>query len=156
MSRPAEITIGELSRRTGCKVETVRYYERTGLVPSAPRSAGRYRLYGDDDVRRLAFIRRARALGFAIPDVRALLTLARDRREAPCAEARELATAHLQAVRAKIADLLAMERLLDEAVTRCEAGSEPCCPVIETLAETAPTGRKPSANAAERARRRHG
>src|SRR5215469_2164329 len=156
MNRLAEITIGELSHRTGCKVETVRYYERIGLMPSAHRSAGRYRLYSDDDVRRLAFIRRARALGFAVRDVRTLLTLARDQREAPCAEARELAAAHLEAVRAKIADLRAMERLLDEAVTRCEAESEPCCPVIKTLAETAPAGGMPLSNAVERARRRRG
>jgi len=154
MSGPAKITIGELSRRTGCKVETVRYYERIGLMPSASRSAGRYRLYGDEDVRRLAFIRRARALGFAVPDVRALLTLARDPRAVPCTEARELAAAHLGAVRAKIADLRAMERLLDEAVTRCEAGSEPCCPVIETLAEAAPAGGKPLSNSVERVRHR--
>ena len=131
MSRLAEFTIGELSRRTGCKVEIVRYYERIGLMPSAPRSAGRYRLYGDNDVRRLAFIRRARALGFAVFDVRALLTLARDQPEAPCAEARQLAVAHLDAVQGKISDLRAMERVLREAVDRCAAGGEPCCPVID-------------------------
>lgn len=135
MSGPPEITIGELSRRTGCKVETVRYYERVGLIPPAPRTAGRYRLYGDGDVRQLAFVRRARALGFTLNEVRMLLALARDQRKGPCAEARELAAGHLAEVRAKIADLRMMERVLSDAVARCEAGGDPGCPVIETLAE---------------------
>jgi MerR family transcriptional regulator, mercuric resistance operon regulatory protein len=135
MDRPAAITIGELSRRTGCKVETVRYYERVGLIPPAPRTAGRYRLYDDGDIRRLAFVRRARALGFTLDDVRMLLALAREQHKAPCADARELAATHLAEVRAKIADLRTMERVLSDAVARCEAGGDPCCPVIETLAE---------------------
>ena len=153
------MTIGELSRRTGCKVETVRYYERIGLMPPAPRSAGRYRLYGNDDVRRLAFVRRARALGFAVDDIRTLLTLASEPRMSPCAEARDLAIAHLTAVRARIADLRAMERLLGDAVTRCEAGGESCCPVIETLADApqpAAARRSARSRSGAAARRRRG
>ncbi|MDE2167013.1 MAG: helix-turn-helix domain-containing protein [Alphaproteobacteria bacterium] len=151
------MTIGELSRRTGCKVETVRYYERIGLMPPAPRSAGRYRLYGEPDVRRLAFVRRARALGFAIDDVRTLLTLSRERRGGPCAEARQVAATHLAAVRAKIADLRAMERLLGDAVSLCATGEEPGCPVIEALAD-APAAERGSARSRRgaAARRRRG
>ncbi|MGH7014396.1 MAG: MerR family transcriptional regulator [Stellaceae bacterium] len=134
MSGSAAMTIGELSRRTGCKIETVRYYEHVGLMPRAPRSAGRYRLYGDDDVRRLAFVRRARELGFTLDDVRTLLTLARQR-GGPCVEAREVAAAHLADVRAKIVDLRMMERVLGNAVKRCTTGGEPSCPVIEALAD---------------------
>lgn len=139
MDRPASITIGELSRRTGCNVETVRYYERIGLMPSAPRTAGRYRLYGDADVRRLAFVRRARELGFTLTDVRTLLTLAPGQSDGPCAQARVLAAAHLADVRRKIADLRAMERVLDDAVDRCAAGNTPNCPVIDALAGGQPS-----------------
>ena len=71
----ADIQIGELSRRSGCNIETIRYYERIALLPRPARSARRYRLYGAADVRRLAFIRRARELGFALDAVRALLDL---------------------------------------------------------------------------------
>jgi DNA-binding transcriptional MerR regulator len=75
MARSAAIQIGELSRQTGCNVETIRYYERVGLLPRPPRSAGRYRLYDTGDVRRLAFVRRARELGFTFDEVRAFLVL---------------------------------------------------------------------------------
>ena len=151
MDRPASITIGELSRRTGCNVETVRYYERIGLMPSAPRTAGRYRLYGDADVRRLAFVRRARELGFTLIDVRTLLTLAPGQSDGPCAQARALAAAHLADVRSKIADLRAMERVLDDAVDRCTTGNTPNCPVIDALA-----GRSPRSRRAGATRRRRG
>ncbi|MGH6995773.1 MAG: MerR family transcriptional regulator [Stellaceae bacterium] len=152
MNGPVAITIGELSRRTGCKVETVRYYEHIGLMPPAPRTAGRYRLYQDSDVRRLAFVRRARELGFTLDDVRTLLTLAREQAGGPCAEARTLAAAHLAAVRAKIADLRTMERVLDDAVDRCAAGGDPCCPVIDALAGGAKAPRSRRAGATRRRR----
>src|ERR1700730_9275063 len=70
-----EIRIGDLSHRTGCNIETIRYYERVGLLPHPPRSPSRYRLYDSDDVRRLAFVRRSRELGFSLDEVRALLAL---------------------------------------------------------------------------------
>mgnify|MGYP002402846300 CR=1 FL=1 len=76
MARSATLHIGELARQTGCNVETIRYYERVALLPRPPRSAARYRLYDLADVRRLAFVRRARELGFTLDEVRALLTLA--------------------------------------------------------------------------------
>ncbi|MDE1903506.1 MAG: helix-turn-helix domain-containing protein [Alphaproteobacteria bacterium] len=145
------INIGELSRRTGCNVETVRYYERIGLMPPAPRTAGRYRLYGETDVRRLAFVRRARELGFTLTDVRTLLTLAPDQADGPCAQARNLAAAHLADVRAKIADLRAMERVLGDAVDRCATGKTPHCPVIDALAGEMPRPRRAGAT-----RRRRG
>src|SRR5260370_26929333 len=79
--------IGALSQKTRCKVETIRYYEKAGLLPAPARSPGGYRLYRNDHLKRLTFIRRARALGFAIEEVRKLLTLA-DQRRRPCAEVR--------------------------------------------------------------------
>jgi len=125
------IPIGELSRLTRCNIETIRYYERIGLLPQALRR-GRYRSYRQPDVRRLAFVRRARELGFPIDTIRTLLALA-DGGAASCAQARDLAEAQLGDVRSKIADLARMERVLDEAVSACEAGDDAGCPLLETL-----------------------
>lgn len=127
------IQIGELSRRTGCNIETIRYYERISLLPSPARSAGHYRVYETADVRRLAFIRRARELGFTLGEVRILLALSANDAQGACAEVRELAASHLGEVRAKIADLRAMERVLADAVKRCAAGALPSCPIIDAL-----------------------
>lgn len=130
MAVPA-IQIGDLSRRTGCNIETIRYYERIGLVPEPPRR-GRYRSYGGQDVARLGFVRRARELGFTLGEVRALLALAGDG-QASCADVRDLAATHLKDVRARIADLKRMERVLADSVRACDAGQDPGCPLIQTL-----------------------
>jgi MerR family transcriptional regulator, mercuric resistance operon regulatory protein len=125
------IPIGELSRRTGCNIETIRYYERIGLMPAPPRK-GRYRSYGGDHVARLGFVRRARELGFTLDEVRALLGLAAGG-HASCAEVRNLAASHLKDVRVRIADLKRMERVLADSVRACDAGQDPGCPLIEAL-----------------------
>ena len=125
------IPIGELSRRTGCNIETIRYYDRIGLLPAPPRR-GRYRSYGAADVGRLGFVRRARELGFTLDEVRALLALPAGG-EASCAEVRALAAAHLTDVRARIADLRRMERVLADSVRACDSGDEPGCPLIQAL-----------------------
>jgi MerR family mercuric resistance operon transcriptional regulator len=132
MEAPARIAIGDLARRTSSNVETIRYYERVTLLPAPARSPGGYRLYGIGHVKRLTFIRRARALGFSIDEVRTLLRLA-DERKRPCAEVRVVAEAHLNDVRAKIADLRAMERVLKDTVAKCADGTRARCPVIEAL-----------------------
>ena len=135
---PGAIAIGELSRRTGCNIETIRYYERIGLLPSPPRR-GRYRQYSDEDARRLAFVRRARELGFSLAAVRALLALASGPHDS-CGAARSVAAVHLGEVRSKIGDLRAMEKVLADAVRRCDMGEPRCCPVIEALSSgTAPS-----------------
>ena len=109
MAQSEGIQIGELARQSGCNIETIRYYQRIGLLPAPPRSVGRYRLYDAPDVRRLAFVRRARGLGFTLDQVRALLALStKDGRDA-CCEVHDLAAAHLGEVRTKIADLRAMD-----------------------------------------------
>lgn len=133
MKPHSDIPIGELSRRTECKVETIRYYERIGLLPKPRRPGGRFRRYDADDIGRLRFIRRARQLGFTLDDVHALLRLAAVRGEATRAEVRSLAATHVADVRAKIADLRAMERVLTEAICECDAGHGPTCPLIEVL-----------------------
>ena len=125
------IQIGELSRRTGCNIETIRYYERIGLLPAPPRR-GRYRRYGAEDVGRLVFVRRARELGFTLDDVRTLLGLAAGG-QAACGEVRELAASHLEDVRARIVDLKRMERALADSVRACDAGQDRRCPLIQTL-----------------------
>ena len=134
----AEIQIGKLSRLTGCNIETIRYYERIGLLPHPPRSAGRYRLYETEDVRLLVFVRRARELGFSLDEVRTLRALSAEHRDSTCGEVHRLAAGHLADVRVKIADLRGMERVLTEAVRRCDAGQLPGCPLIDTLSATAP------------------
>ncbi|MGH7040928.1 MAG: MerR family transcriptional regulator [Acetobacteraceae bacterium] len=129
------IAIGELSRRTGCNIETVRYYERIGLLPK-PSRRGTYRRYDREDVGRLAFVRRARELGFTLDEIRALLALATGGQEA-CADVREIAATHLAAIQTKIVDLQAMERALAQAVHTCDAGRMAECPVISALSSAA-------------------
>jgi len=133
MAQRAGIQIGELSRRTGCNIVTIRYYEQIALLPAPARSAGRYRVYDTADVRRLAFIRRARELGFTLDEVRTLLSLSADDGQDTCANVREVAERHLADVRAKIGDLQAMEHVLADAVRRCAAGEVPGCPIIDAL-----------------------
>jgi MerR family mercuric resistance operon transcriptional regulator len=128
---PERIAIGELARRTDCNIETIRYYERIGLIPKARRQ-GRYRQYGAEDIGRLSFVRRARELGFTLQEVRALLGLAVGGRRS-CNQARDLAASHLTDVRARIADLRRMERALAGAVRACEQGDPTSCPIIDTL-----------------------
>lgn len=125
------MAIGTLSLQTGCNIETIRYYERIGLIPTAARR-GRYRSYGQDDAKRLRFIRRARELGFTIAQVRALLGIASTEQQC-CNEARVIAAAHLADVRTKIADLTRMENVLAETVRACDPSVRQACPVIETL-----------------------
>ena len=135
-----EIAIGELSRRTRCNVETIRYYERVGLLPKARRErGGRFRRYDSDDVARLRFIRRARQLGFTLDEVRGLLRLAVADGDHVRAEARSLVGAHVAEIREKIADLQAMEQVLVDAMCECEAGRDSRCPLIEVLSGDADT-----------------
>jgi MerR family transcriptional regulator, mercuric resistance operon regulatory protein len=129
----SDISIGELSRQSDCAIETIRYYERIGLLPKPRRESGRFRRYGAEDIRRLRFIRRARQLGFSLKDVRQLLRLAPGPREAVCAEARQIAAAHVAEVRAKIADLRVLERILAGAICACHAAQGPACPIIEAI-----------------------
>ncbi|GJD97577.1 MerR family transcriptional regulator [Methylobacterium iners] len=147
--RAPRLAIGALSRRTGVNIETVRYYERIGLLPSPARSEGGHRLYGRGHLMRLNFVRRSRELGFTLDEIKALLELA-EKRDRPCAEAREVAAGHLSDVRAKISDLRTMERVLADMVARCANGSTPECPLIEALFD--PTSGKGNAHTAGRAK----
>src|SRR4029453_2542838 len=102
--RAENISIGELSKRSGVNIETIRYYERIKMLPAPPRTASGRRIYGETDLRILAFIRRARELGFSLDEVRALLRLGAPN-TATCAEVKEIAAHHLQHIRARMTDL---------------------------------------------------
>lgn len=136
MDRKMGMAIGEVSRRTGCTIETIRYHERIGLLPP-PARRGRYRLYGGEDLRRLAFVLRARELGFTLDNVRALLGLTAGGQDA-CAAARRLAATHLADGRAKIADLRVMECALAATIRHCDVGEVPGCALIDSLSARAP------------------
>ncbi len=130
--KPEGIPIGELSRLTGVNIETIRYYEKIKMLQAPPRTAGGHRSYGPTETRTLAFIRRARELGFALDEIRALLDLGGPG-GASCAEVRKIAAHHLDDIRAKIADLRKLERLLAKTIARCSGKRVPDCPVIEIL-----------------------
>lgn len=126
------LSIGELAKATDTKVETVRYYERIGLLPKPGRTSGNYRAYGGAELGRLSFIRRARDLGFPIEQVRALLDLADDRSR-DCATIDQIASAHLKDVDRKIADLSALRRELNALVSSCAGGTVAQCRIIDAL-----------------------
>ena len=130
--RMPHLTIGRLSRRTGCGIETVRYYERIGLVAPPARTEGGHRLYSDQEARRLAFIRRGRDLGFTLDEVRSLLGLM-DRGDYACADVRTIAQSHLEDVRARQRDLARMARALEGLVASCEGGEAPDCAILDAL-----------------------
>ncbi|MDZ3836189.1 MAG: helix-turn-helix domain-containing protein [Rhodospirillales bacterium] len=122
-----------LARRTGCNLETIRYYEKIGIMPEPPRTASGYRVYDEQHVARLRFILRARELGFTIEEIRGLLGLV-DGGTQTCAEVKERTVQHLEDVRAKIADLRRIERVLATTAASCSGEDVPECPVLEALA----------------------
>jgi MerR family mercuric resistance operon transcriptional regulator len=113
-------------------LETVRYYERIGLMPVPARTEGGHRVYSDEHRRRLAFVQRARTLGFGIEDVRTLLALSEPTRRS-CSDVAPVAAAHLRVVRARIAELTKLEQLLTAAVSGCVTDDDLSCPVLEML-----------------------
>lgn len=129
----AKLAIGDLAKRTGTKVETVRYYERIGLLPAPARTKGNYRSYDEGHLGRLSFIRRARDLGFSLDQVRNLLRLA-DERDRSCEAVDVIAQQHLTEVERKIADLTALRDELTDLIGRCRRGTVAECRIIETLA----------------------
>lgn len=130
---PGVLTIGDLAKATGTKVETIRYYERIGLLAAPARTGGNYRAYGDKELGRLSFIRRARDLGFAIEQVRELLSLS-DQKKRSCEAVDEIAREHLADVDRKLADLKALRRELDSIIRQCGCGTIANCRIIEALA----------------------
>jgi Cu(I)-responsive transcriptional regulator len=126
--------IGELSRATGTNAETIRYYERIGLLPKPGRTDGNYRDYGAADQERLTFIRHARGLGFDIADIRSLLNLAEDP-GGDCGEADRIATGHLDAVERKIEQLEQLRVELRRMIKQCRGGQIADCRIMQSLGD---------------------
>lgn len=137
------LTIGTLARRAGSNVPTIRYYEEIGLLPKPGRKPGGHRIYADDDIRRLFFIRRCRDFGFPIEQVRTLLGLMEDPGR-DCNEARDLAQLKLETVRHKLTELKALESALVNFVDCCNAacsgGPFADCVILEGLNASKPSG----------------
>lgn len=138
MAQIRTMTIGALAQASGATVPTIRYYESIGLLPLAKRSDKAQRLYEPSAVQRVAFVRRCRDFGFSIDQVRQLVVLA-DAPDLPCKEVRDLAAEQLQAVRARILELQALEASLQAAVSGCDAtcsdGCAPNCSIVAELAQ---------------------
>jgi len=127
-----QLSRGALARKSGVNAETIRYYEKAGLVPDPPRSAGGHRLYGPPHVQRLAFIRRCRELGFSLDAIRNLLGLV-DGGQYTCAEVLEIAQLHVADIRSKIRDLERIEKALLELTDQCSGKAAPECAIVNTL-----------------------
>ena len=137
--RREALTIGKLSDLTGVKLETIRYYERIGLVASPPRTTGGHRVYDADHVKQLSFVRRCRELGFPLREIRTLFGMVAGGHS--CGEMRDLALAHAATIRRKIADLRRMERTLTETAARCRGNDAPDCPIVDVLFDEDTAGR---------------
>ena len=131
-SRAENLPIGELSKRSGVNIETIRYYERVKMLAPPPRTDSGRRVYHSTDLRILVFIGRSRELGFSLDDIRALLRLGGPEK-ASCREVREIAAHHLEDIRARLVDLKKLERLLAKTVARCSGRMAPDCPVLNIL-----------------------
>ena len=127
-----ELSRGALASRSGVNSETVRYYEKIGLMPDPSRSSGGHRVYEQEHVKRLSFIRRTRELGFTLKEFRGLLILV-DGGDYTCAEVRDRTLTHLDDVATKIRDLQKMQRTLKSISSKCDCGLVPDCPIVDAL-----------------------
>lgn len=127
------LTIGDLSRKTGVKVETIRYFERIDLMPKAERKTSGHRVYDEPSLRRLMFINRCRVLGFSQNDIRSLLGV--EDNTPNCEEILSITTHHRKTIKAKIADLRRLEQRLAEISSYCHGNTTPDCPIITSLSQ---------------------
>ena len=134
-SGETSLSRGTLAKQSGVNSETIRFYEKKGLMPDPQRSAGGHRIYAQSHLKRLSFIRRIRALGFTIREVHDLLDLV-DSEEYTCAEVRDRTVDHLRDVEQKLRDLQNMKRTLSSMVSKCDGGLVPECPIIDALFDT--------------------
>lgn len=135
-SRPSGSTvpIGLVSRRSGCSIDTIRFYEKTGILPQPRRTEAGRRVFDESDIARITFVRRARELGFSLDEVRGLLALAEGTGDS-CDQVRSLARHHLDEIATRIADLTTMQTVLDALVAQCAQGTNPTCPLITALSD---------------------
>ncbi len=136
ISGKSSYTVGDLASACGCTVETVRYYEKTGLMPDPPRTEGGHRIYSLELLKRLFFIRRSRDLGFSIDQVSELLRFI-DESGHSCGEVKGMALLHAQAIQSKIDDLKRLQKALNDMAARCKGGRYKVedCPIIDALFE---------------------
>lgn len=137
----AELKIGALAKATGTSTPTIRYYEQIGILPRPHRLDSSQRVYGDNDVKRLTFVRRCREFGFSIEQIRVLASLVQDRQRS-CLEARDLAKEHLRVLRGKLVELRELEGAVAAFVASCDStcagGAGPDCTILEELAQVKP------------------
>lgn len=143
------LTIGQLGQATGTKIETIRYYEKIGLLPAPKRTAGNYRSYAAEHLQRLGFIRRARELGFTIEDVRELLKLAAHG-ERPCEQVDQFVARHLETTERKIEALTRLRRELRDTLNSCKGGRIAECRVVQALFPVSAGGKKKRVRGASR------
>lgn len=127
-----ELSRGSLSRKSGVNAETIRYYEKIGVMPEPSRSGAGHRIYDQSSLKRLSFIRRSRELGFTLQEIQDLLTMV-DGDDFTCLEIRDKTSAHLSEVAQKIDDLRKIEQTLATMVSKCDGGLLPQCPIIDAL-----------------------
>jgi len=130
-----QLTRGKLAERTGCNAETIRYYEKTGLLPEPPRNSSGYRIYDAEHIRRVSFIQRARALGFTAERLQELLDLSIDTRKHTRAEVKNLTQQHIDEIAGKIKDLQKLKKRLTEISSHCDGAEATArdCPILISL-----------------------
>ena len=126
------MTRGELSKKTGVHIETIRFYENIGIMPDPPRTQGGHRVYSDNLASRLTFIARSKELGFSLDETKALLSLI-DEQAITCSEVKQITQSHIDEVRKKISDLKKIERVLKKMEAQCNGKKVPECPIIDAL-----------------------
>ncbi|GLI95095.1 MerR family transcriptional regulator [Methylocystis echinoides] len=126
------LSIGELSKQSGVNIETIRYYEKIGVMPAPGRSANGYRVYGAEHLRRLSFVRRSRQLGFSLDEIRGLLRLVDDDAYT-CPQVRELTLHHVVEIRRKITDLKRLKRVMEDMAAQCSGRRAPDCAIVDAL-----------------------
>lgn len=129
--------IGKVARQIGCGIDTIRFYEKIGVLRRPRRTESGRRVYDAAEIARLTFVCRARELGFSLDEVRGLLGLAEEK-ERPCDDVKRAAIRHRQDVRRKISDLRAIDATLNALIRQCEAGGPAECPLIEALSHPKP------------------
>ena len=127
-----QLSRGSLSKETGVNIETIRYYEKIGLMPDPDRTPGGHRIYDQSHLKRLSFVRRSRELGFTLHEIRELLELV-DGGDYTCAEVRDRTIVHLEDVAQKICDLEKMQSTLNSMAAKCDGGLVPECPIVDAL-----------------------
>jgi len=124
--------IGELAKKTSVKIETIRYYEKSGIIPAPPRNSSGYRTYDTEHLKRLSFIKKSRGLGFSIEKIKSLLGLV-DEKNYTCNEINQITSLQLESVQEKIRDLKKLEKTLKRMTAKCGKGNSPYCPIIDDL-----------------------